>query len=147
MKHSIFLELQYWYTNLIRHNLDVMHIEKNVFDKVFYTVMDVKDKTKGNPKAQANMKNIYMCPLLELVEVSPENFLKPKASYTLTRGHLKDVCEWYKNLKFLYGYASNLVRCVNVKDCRFYRLKSHDCHVFMQRLLQLAWHDLLPNSI
>ena len=28
VKKSIFWELPYWHTNLIRHNLDVMHIEK-----------------------------------------------------------------------------------------------------------------------
>ena len=138
MKHSIFWEFPYWSTNLIRHNLDIMHIEKNVFDNIFYTVMDVKGKTKDNPKAWADMKNIYKHPLLKLVDVSPENCLKSKASYTLTRQQLKDVCEWCKNLKFLDGYVSNLAHCVNVKDCKFYRLKSHDCHVFMQRLLPLA---------
>ena len=107
--------------------------------------MDVKGKMKDNPKARANMKNICRHPLLELVEVSPKKVLKSKASYTLTREQLKDVCEWYKNLKFLNSYVSNLAHCVNVKDCRFYGLKSHDCHVFIQRLLSLVWHDLLSN--
>ena len=55
--------------------------------------MDVKDKTKDNLKARADMKNVYKHPLLELVEVSSEKFLKLKASYTLTREQLKDVCE------------------------------------------------------
>jgi hypothetical protein len=31
-KRSIFLELPHWNTNLLRHNLDVMHIEKNMFE-------------------------------------------------------------------------------------------------------------------
>ena len=31
VKQSLFLELSYWKTNLLRYNLDVMHIEKNVF--------------------------------------------------------------------------------------------------------------------
>lgn len=31
-KRSIFWDLPYWSSLLIRHNLDVMHIEKNVFD-------------------------------------------------------------------------------------------------------------------
>ena len=78
---------------MIRHNLDVMHIEKNIFDNVFYTIIDVKGKTKDNPKARADIKNICRHPLLELVEVSPKKFLKLKASYTLTREQLKDVCE------------------------------------------------------
>ena len=29
-KRNIFFELSYWKDNLIRHNLDLMHIEKNV---------------------------------------------------------------------------------------------------------------------
>ena len=29
-KRSIFFELPYWEHNILRHNLDVMHIEKNV---------------------------------------------------------------------------------------------------------------------
>ena len=62
--------------------------------------MDVKGKTKDNPKPRADMKNICRHPLLELVEVSPEKFLKPKASYILMREQLKDVCEWCKNFKF-----------------------------------------------
>ena len=109
--------------------------------------MDVKGKMKDNPKARADMKNICKHPLLELVEVSLEKFLKPKVSYTLTREQLKDICEWCKSLKFSDGYVSNLVRCINIKDYRFYRLKSRNCHIFMEWLLSLAWCDLLPNSI
>ncbi|KAL0394679.1 UNVERIFIED_CONTAM: hypothetical protein Slati_4434100 [Sesamum latifolium] len=45
-KKSIFWELEYWSTHLIRQNLDVMHIEKNVFDNIFNTVMDIKGKTE-----------------------------------------------------------------------------------------------------
>ena len=68
-----------------------MHIEKNIFDNIFYTVIDVKSKTKNNFKAQVDIKNICKHPLLELVEVSPEKFLKSKVSYTLTREQLKDI--------------------------------------------------------
>ena len=75
-----------------------MHIEKNIFDNIFYTIVDVKDKMKDNPKARANMKNICKHLLLELVEMSLKKFWKSKASYILIREQLKDVCEWYKNL-------------------------------------------------
>ena len=33
-KRSIFWDLPYWGDLRIRHNLDVMHVEKNVFDNV-----------------------------------------------------------------------------------------------------------------
>ena len=31
-KRSIFWDFPYWKTNIIRHNLDMMHIEKNIFE-------------------------------------------------------------------------------------------------------------------
>ena len=55
VKRSIFWELSYWKTNLLRHNLDVMHIEKNVFENIFNIVMDVKGKTKDNIKARLDI--------------------------------------------------------------------------------------------
>jgi hypothetical protein len=35
VKRSIFWELPYWKTNLLHHNFDIMHIEKNVFENIF----------------------------------------------------------------------------------------------------------------
>ena len=83
VRRSIFWELPYWSTNLIRHNLDVMHIEKNVFDNVFSTVMGVPGKTKDNDKAQLDMKDICKRPGLELYETPNGKIAKPHAKYIL----------------------------------------------------------------
>ena len=64
-KQSIFWDLPYWSSNLIRHNLDVMHIEKNVFENVFNTVMQVEGKTKDNEKAREDLKVLCRRPELE----------------------------------------------------------------------------------
>ncbi|WRX28001.1 protein of unknown function DUF4216 - like 7 [Theobroma cacao] len=45
------------------------------------------------------------------------------------------------------GFASNISRCVNEIDCKFYGMKSHDCHVFLQRLLLIVFRDMVPHSI
>ena len=59
---------------------------------------------------------------------------KPKASYTLAPIEVRTMCEWLKEVKFPDGFASNIANCVN-QDCSGVEgLKSHDCHVFMQRL-------------
>ena len=50
VKRGIFWKLFYWKTNLLRHNFDVMHIEKNVFENIFNTVIDVKGKANVNPR-------------------------------------------------------------------------------------------------
>jgi hypothetical protein len=55
-KRSIFRDLLYWKDNLLRHNLDVMHIEKNFFDNVFHIVINDPDKTKDHQKARMDMK-------------------------------------------------------------------------------------------
>ena len=47
-KKSIFFDLPYWETNLLRHCLDVMHIEKNVCELLLATILNIKDKTKDD---------------------------------------------------------------------------------------------------
>ncbi|KAK8921612.1 hypothetical protein KSP39_PZI020469 [Platanthera zijinensis] len=146
LKRSIFWELPYWKTNLIRHNLDVMHIEKNMFDNVFNTIMDIKSKTKDNVKARLDLQNICKRRDLELKEVNGK-LLKPKASYTLSKDERGIVLKWVKNLRLPDGYASNLGRCVNLEDYSMHGMKSHDCHIFMERLFPLAFRDLLPEVV
>ncbi|XP_058775568.1 uncharacterized protein LOC131649832 [Vicia villosa] len=68
------------------------------------------------------------------------------AQYTLTKQQRVAVCEWVKNLKLPDGYVSNLSRCVDLKEAKLFGMKSHDCHVFMQRLLPLAF-KALPKPI
>jgi hypothetical protein len=34
-----------------------------------------------------------------------------------------------------------------MEECKLYGMKSHDCHVFMQTLILLAFRDLLPKGI
>ena len=40
-KRSIFWDLPYLAEHLLTHNLDVMHIEKNVFENIFNTVLNI----------------------------------------------------------------------------------------------------------
>lgn len=51
-KRSILWDLPYWKNNMLQHNLNVMRIEKNVFDNVFNTIMNIKGKTKNNLNAR-----------------------------------------------------------------------------------------------
>jgi hypothetical protein len=44
-KKSIFFELPYWKHLLIRHNLDVMHVEKNICESILGTLLDMQRKT------------------------------------------------------------------------------------------------------
>ena len=55
VKRSIFWEFPYWKINFFRYNFDVMYIEKNVFENIFNTVMDVKGKIKDNMKVRLDI--------------------------------------------------------------------------------------------
>lgn len=57
------------------------------------------------------------------------------------------LCSWVKEIKFPYGYASNMARCVDMNKLKMFGMKSHDCHVFMQRLIPISFHDVLPNNV
>ncbi|KAL0361070.1 UNVERIFIED_CONTAM: hypothetical protein Sradi_3791500 [Sesamum radiatum] len=71
----------------------------------------------------------------------------PKTVYTLTREQKRRICEWIIRLKFPDGYASNLARCVDMKELRLHGMKSYDCHVFMQKLIPIAFHEMLSESV
>jgi len=84
VKQSIFWELPYWKTNLLRHNLDVMHIEKNMFENIFNIVMDVKGKTKDNIKARLHIALYCNRKNMELV-YNESRVAKPRASFVLEK--------------------------------------------------------------
>ncbi|XP_074346497.1 uncharacterized protein LOC141685284 [Apium graveolens] len=47
-KKLIFFDLPYWCHNPLRHNLDHMHIEKNICDKILDTLLNIGGKTKDH---------------------------------------------------------------------------------------------------
>ena len=91
-----------------------MHIEKNVFDNVFNTVMDIKNKTKDNVKARIDLKEYCKRRELELHILPSGKVLKPKAKFALSNEQRSFVYKWISELKIPDGYASNLCRCVNL---------------------------------
>ncbi|XP_052728261.1 uncharacterized protein LOC128195210 [Vigna angularis] len=141
-KKSIFWDLPYWKDNLLRHNLDFMHIEKNFFDNIFNTVMNVVGKTKDNEKARMDIALYCRRKDLELKRHTNGNMYKPKPNYTLSADQTKEVCHWVKALRMPDGYSSNLSRCVDVNRGKLIGMKSHDCHVFMECLLPIAFSSL-----
>ncbi|CAL2276212.1 unnamed protein product [Prunus armeniaca] len=54
----MFFELPYWSKLKLRHNLDVMHVEKNVFDTLVGTILDIEGKTKDTIKARLALERM-----------------------------------------------------------------------------------------
>jgi len=112
-----------------------MHIEKSVFKQMINTVMNVKYKTTDDRNAREDMlthckrRRLNVC-TVEDADGSHREVMPP-GSYVLHKEHRKVVCEWIRKLKFPDAYASNLSRCVDVRNSSLHNLKSHDCHFFM----------------
>jgi len=63
-----------------------MHIEKNVFENIFNTIIDVKGKTKDNIKARLNLALFCNHKNIELV-CDGSRVAKPRASFVLEKKH------------------------------------------------------------
>ena len=60
MKKSKLWQLSYWSSLLLRHNLDVMHIEKNACDSLLGIILNIEGKTKDKDKSIIDLENIGM---------------------------------------------------------------------------------------
>ncbi|KAL5578927.1 hypothetical protein UlMin_011369 [Ulmus minor] len=73
--------------------------------------------------------------------------MKPTADYTFSEANRRKFCRFIRSVKFPDGFASNLSKNVAQNDSRLLGLKSHDCHVIMQRLLPVGCRSLVNKNI
>ncbi|CAL2271658.1 unnamed protein product [Prunus armeniaca] len=142
----MFFELPYWSKLKLRHNLDVMHVEKNVFDTLVGTILDIEGKTKDTIKAHLDLERMGIRRGLWMNRDN-DKARRDLAFFSMKPNDKKEFLKFVSSVKFPDGYASNIARCVNVDGGKFTGLKSHDCHVFMQRLLPVGIRHLLPEDV
>jgi len=122
---------------LLRHNLDVMHIEKNVCDNVLGTLLNLDRKTKDNEKARRDLMEMGIRHDLHPIERPNREASLPPACYGMSNAEKSAFLQVLKELKVPDGYASNISRGVSMKDRKLFNLKSHDGHV-MQDIFPIA---------
>jgi hypothetical protein len=71
----------------------------------------------------------------------------PPSLYSLDRDQKKMLCTFLKGVGMPNGYTSNIKKCVDVDRCKVSRLKSHDYHVILQKLLPLVARHILPEAV
>ncbi|KAK9271777.1 hypothetical protein L1049_002141 [Liquidambar formosana] len=131
---------------LLRHNLDVMHIEKNICESIIGTLLHVKGKSKDGLKSRKDLKD--MCIRNELHPQERGNNVNylPPAPHMLSKTEKQIFCKRLANLKLPDGYSSNISNCISLEECKIVGLKSHDCHVLLHQLLSVALRGLLPKG-
>lgn len=146
-KKSIFFELPYWKSVELRHNLDVMHIEKNICDNVIGTLMNMEGKTKDNLTSRFDLEFMGIRRELHATETTEGTYTFSQACYTLSSDEKHSFCEFLQDLKVPDGYSSNISRCVNVKEGKISGMKCHDCHVFLHRYLPLSIRGVMCKQV
>ena len=117
-KKSIFFQLPYWSKLTLRHNLDVMHIEKNVGESLAGTLLGQEGKTKDNINSRFDMEIMGIQPKLHATPTDDGKYLFHNAPYTLFGPKRKAFCEFLTKIKVPDGHStkvSNYVDAINVK--------------------------------
>ncbi|KAM0822511.1 hypothetical protein ACQ4PT_071448 [Festuca glaucescens] len=146
-RRSIWFRLPYWKDLLQPHNIDAMHIEKNVCDNIVNTLLGINGKTKDNTNSRRDLELFNIRTDLHPVPVGKDTFDLPPASYSMSPELKRLFCQVLKGAMFPHGYASDIRKNVHVKEKKIAGLKSHDCHVLLQQLFPLAVRKTLPEGV
>lgn len=112
----------------LRHNLDAMHVEKNVCDSLLGMIFSINGKSKDTDKARIDLENKRIQKELYLYK-DGDRWMKPHSAYTLTPADKQKFCEFLKLVQFRDGFASNFFLNVVDGNTKITGLKLHDCHV------------------
>ena len=115
-------------------------------DNIVGTLLNINGKTKDTNKARLDLTDMNIRKELHL-QVQGNKLVKPHACYTLTTDERKEFCKFIKSVKFPDGYAINLSRNISIGDGRISGLKTHDCHVLLQKLLTIAIRPYLNKDL
>ncbi|XP_049393365.1 uncharacterized protein LOC125857767 [Solanum stenotomum] len=147
-QRSIFFELPYWHHNLLRHNLDVVHIEKNIVDSILGTLLDIPGKTKDHAKARYDLKEMGIRKNLHPKDTGHNKRTKfAKACFSMTNGEKSIFCGVLKTAKLPDGSASNISRCVQLDERKLSGYKTHDAHFMLHYLLPIPIKSILLDHV
>ena len=150
-------DLPYWSKLKLRHNLDVMHIEKNICDNLLGTILNMEGKTKDTLNARCDIApkgpggiggGLDVLPRLQLQKKEGhDHYEMPDAPYALSKELARTFCQFLRELRFPDGYASNFAKCVSADGTKVLGLKTHDCHILLQTILAAGLRGQVDKEI
>lgn len=146
-KKIIFFKLSYWRFNLLRHNIDMMHVGKNIGENCVGTVMGDDRKTKENFNARLDLESMDIRHGLHPQHLPDGLIWLPPATYTMLKHESDLFCKVLKELKVPDGYSSSIARSVNLEENRLQGLKSHDYHILMADLFPVALRSSICKQV
>lgn len=123
-----------------------MHIEMNVCNSLYGTLLHIPGKTKDGLAARLDMVKMGVRGDLAPTIGEKRTFL-PASMCTLGKTEKISMCNTLMSIKVPEGYSSNIGSLVDINELKISGLKSHDCHVLMQQLLPVAIRGVLPDHV
>jgi len=114
-----------------------MHVQKNVFESLIGTLLDIKTKTKEGLNSSFNMVQLGIKKELHPIFQENGKYHLPAASYNLNIDEKHVMLDWLKNLKVPSRLCSSIQSIVSMKDLTLTNYNSHDCHVMLTTFLPM----------
>ncbi|CAM8940236.1 unnamed protein product [Rhodiola kirilowii] len=123
--------------------------EKNIFDNIIGIVLALEGKTKDDQKACEGLmkQGVHKHLWDKFKESSSKRQKVSQASYTVSSEHKVEILEMIKDVQYPHGYAGSLKNKINLYDKMFNDLKTHDCHVMLQRILPVVIQLYFPYGV
>jgi hypothetical protein len=126
-----------------KHNLDCMHIEKNVCEHLLRILSGKKDTAA----VRKDMQERGIRPALWLLqdERRRNQWLKFQAPYSCTKAEWATILDRLERIRFPTGYAGAMKK--HIRKGKLGSLKSHDYHVLMQQVLPVCLQGLMQAPV
>nr|GEY65176.1 hypothetical protein [Tanacetum cinerariifolium] len=98
-------------------------------------------------KARPDLEDNKIRPKLWLNDNGNGKFLKPHPKYSFKPQDKTKFCQYIKRVKLPDGFGSYWKHKVNDDNSNITNMKSHDCHIMMQRLLPYEVKRYLPKEV
>ena len=92
--------------HILRHNLDVMHIEKNVTDYIIGTLLNLNCKTNDNLKARLDLELMGIRRELHPQKTGSNKSYLPPACFTMTPREKDSFLRVLQDIRVPDGYAT-----------------------------------------
>ena len=125
-----------------------MHIEKNITENLLGTFMTIAGKSKDTLNARLDLEDMGIREELHLqLNEEDGSYDMPPAWYTMSKEEKIAFCEFIRSVRFPDGYAANLEKCISPDGCKLQGLKTHDCHILLQRILPAGLRGIMHEDI
>jgi hypothetical protein len=128
----------------VRHTVDGMHVQKNVFESIIGTLLDIKGKIKRRDQFMHGLgKFIHKKELHPILQENGKYHLLA-TSYNLNADEKHAMCDWLKNLKVPSRFCSSIWSIVSMTYLTLTNYNSHDCHVMLTTFLPITIRAINP---